>query len=108
MPKIRVLVVEDDEATISDWRRQVERHNAAGQFTLAADYLQTAEQALEWVDTRRCDMAVVDLRLRKEVAKDGGGHNADGNEVVRSLAATAVTAIAIYTGQPSEAEEFAG
>jgi hypothetical protein len=47
---------------------------------------------------------VVDLRLKLEGT--GQGHNDDGNDVVRALAAGEMAAVAVYTGQPTEAAKF--
>src|SRR5690348_3520026 len=103
--RIRVLIVEDDEATLADWSRAVERHNAEEErhkYRLVAEFARTLIEAEDFISARKYDAAVIDLRLR---ARNGGqGHNADGNRVARLLAETAVAAIAIYTGQPGEAE----
>lgn len=102
---IRVLIVEDDESTIEDWRRAIELHNAEpdqNHFTIEAQYPQSYADAAMIISAGRFDAAVVDLRL-----KDGGtgGHNEDGNRVTKLLSETAVAAIAIFTGQPGEAEQ---
>lgn len=105
---LRVLIVEDDAGAVEDWRRAVERHNSEEdhhEFRIEATYAATQPAAEALAASQRFDIAVVDLRLAGEVGP--GGHNQDGNAVVKWLTETTAAAVAIHTGQPSEAEDFA-
>ena len=101
---MRLLVVEDDEGTIADWKRAIELHNANQQelhFTIDAWFAESYSEAERAIFGGRFDAAVIDLRLKAGGAERG--HNTDGNRVTGLLTETAVAAIAIYSGQPAEA-----
>jgi hypothetical protein len=105
MFRLNLLIVEDDQKTNEDWRMAIERHNAEAEkhgFEIRQTIVESAEQAKEALELTRVDAAVVDLRLK--VSQASKGHNASGNEVIKVLSETAVTAIAVYTGQPNEAD----
>jgi len=99
-----LLVVEDSETEINEWKKRVERHNAAEDraFDIEIGFAESKRDAEKLIQGRRFDAAVVDLRLKLE--GQGQGNNDDGNDVVRMLASGEMAAVAVYTGQPVEAE----
>ncbi|MFQ6332216.1 hypothetical protein [Methylophilus sp. 3sh_L] len=101
---IRLLIVEDDAAAINEWGKHFERHNAEDDksFEIIPTFAESFELAKEAIVATNFDAAIVDLRLK--VPGGGGHHNADGNEVVKLLANAEMAAVAIYTGQPEEAQ----
>jgi CheY-like chemotaxis protein len=101
--KMRLLVVEDDQAAIKEWEKLIDRHNAKENvnFEISHKIAQTYDEANELIALGDFDAAIVDLRLK--VQDKGGQHNVDGNKVTALLATSEMAAIAIYTGQPEEA-----
>jgi hypothetical protein len=100
---IKLLVVEDEAQALTDWRNKLELYNADGEghFEITAQYAASLQEVKALLPSRKFDAAVVDLRLR--TGEVGAQHNAQGNEVVSLLASTELAAIAVYTGQPTEA-----
>lgn len=104
-PILRVLIVEDEDSKLEEWRDAIESHNADVEkqgFSIQYQSSKTANQAKELLDLHKFDAAVVDLRLQKEpgVAEN----NSDGNLVVRYLIALQPMGVAVYTGQSADAE----
>lgn len=104
-PILRVLIVEDEDSKLEEWRDAIESHNADVErqgFSIQYQSSKTANQAKELLELHRFDAAVVDLRLQKEpgVAEN----NSDGNLVVRYLIALQPMGVAVYTGQSADAE----
>lgn len=103
---VNLLVVEDSEPEVNEWKKAVERHNVAENrpFDIEVSFAASKLEAERKIRTHRFDAAVVDLRLKLEGV--GQGQNDDGNEVVQALAAGEMAAVAIYTGQRAEAAKF--
>jgi hypothetical protein len=103
---VKLLIVEDYAPDVREWEKGVERHNVDVDrpFDIEATFADSRLAAERMIETRRFDAAVVDLRLKLEGVAQG--HNDDGNDVVRTLAAGEMAAVAVYTGQPTEAARF--
>jgi ActR/RegA family two-component response regulator len=103
---VSLLVVEDDKTEVREWEKEVERHNVGKDkpFEIEVTFADSKLTAERMIQTRRFDAAVVDLRLKLEGT--GQGHNDDGNDVVRTLAAGEMAAVAVFTGQRAEVEKF--
>lgn len=103
---VSLLVVEDNETEVREWEKEVERRNVDKDkpFEIEVTFADSKLTAERMIQTHRFDAAVVDLRLKLEGT--GQGHNNDGNEVVRTLASGEMAAVAVFTGQRTEAEEF--
>lgn len=103
---MNLLVVEDSEPEIGEWKKAVERHNVAKdrQFDLEVTYASSKSDAEKKIRTHRFDAAVVDLRLKLDGVAHG--QNDDGNEVVKTLAAGEMAAVAVYTGQRADVAKF--
>lgn len=103
--RLRLLVVEDDEALTDSWHKTIELRNADDDdLTIIETCARSYDEAMQFLDERTFDAAVIDLRLK--VLETGGHHNQQGNEVVKAVAVKEAIPTVIYTGQPQEAEEF--
>ncbi len=103
---LKLLVVEDSEPEVGEWKKAVERHNVMKdrQFDLEVTYASSKSEAEKKIQTHRFDAAVVDLRLKLDGAAHG--QNDDGNEVVKTLAAAEMAAVVVYTGQRADVSKF--
>jgi hypothetical protein len=102
---IRLLVVEDEESALSDWRNKIEFYNVDKEnrhFEIVPVYADSVPSAEAALSSRNFDAVVVDLRLK--TGEIGSDHNDHGNEIVELLARTSIATVAIYTGQPGEAK----
>lgn len=103
--KVRVLLVEDDEDLTNSWKNSIELRNAdSADVEIIPTCARSYEEAIQSLDEKRFDAAVVDLRLK--IQETGGQHNQQGNEVVAAAVKEAMPTV-IYTGQPEEASSFA-
>ena len=106
VPKLQVLLVEDEDRNIDAWRDKATAHNSdagAKGFAVQSWYARTVREAREVLDAQKIDAVVVDLRLQSD---DGaqGEPNDHGNALVRHVVATHPVAMAIYSGQAPEAD----
>ena len=104
---LRVLLVEDVQSNIDLWEFTVNLFNTdvgSHGFTIDTTVVKSAADALDKLDSRRLDAAVVDLRLH-----DGGvpiGHDEDGNFVVKRILETRPLGVLIFTGQAGDVAPF--
>jgi hypothetical protein len=103
---VNLLVVEDSEPEVNEWKKGIERHNVAEDrpFDIEVSFASSKLEAEREIRIHRFDAAVVDLRLKVEGI--GQGQNDDGNAVVKALAAGEMAAVAVYTGQRAEAAKY--
>ena len=100
MSTFRVLIVEDDQAQIETWRRQIERFNAINELDCTADYAETEDIAAKLIDSNKYDAAIIDIRLQNnEGVKDA---TSGGNEVRDLLLKSEIVLVAHITGEPGE------
>ncbi|KWS64696.1 MULTISPECIES: hypothetical protein [Pseudomonas syringae group] len=105
LPTLRVLIVEDEDSKLDEWRDAIDAHNAdTEQQGYSINYVssKTVSHAKELLEWHRFDAAVVDLRLQKEVGV--ADNNSDGNLVIHYLISLQPMGIAVYTGQSADAE----
>jgi CheY-like chemotaxis protein len=102
MTNIRILIVEDDDAQLETWSRQLLRFNARNKTDFTIDKAKTLSEAASLIAARKYDAAVIDIRLKR----DGGVKDAthDGNEVRRQLLDTELAVIAHVTGEPNASD----
>ncbi len=100
---IQILLVEDDDMMVHEWREAVATHNSDSQrhgLVLESVVAASYEAAIQAIRKHKFDAAIVDLRLRAPVGE--AGPNSDGNRVIAHIADTSTLAISVYSGQSSE------
>ncbi|KXO08800.1 response regulator [Marinobacter excellens] len=102
MIDIRILVVEDDDAQLETWSRQLSRFNTKNGTEFVIDKARTFSEAFSLISARKYDAAVIDIRLKR----DGGVKDAthDGNEVRKMLLDTELAVVAHVTGEPNASD----
>jgi CheY-like chemotaxis protein len=98
--KIRVLVVEDDQATLRQWEMEVDVRNAEAKDTGKNYELKTATSAADaqiLLDNFDFDVAVVDINLK---SPSGVAANRDGNIVLDSVLNSELAVVAVFSGEP--------
>lgn len=102
---LKVLLVEDDESLLSDWKDAVDAHNADFEnkrFRVEYVTAKSVPQAKKLLDLYSFDAAVVDLRLQLE---DGAAeNNTNGNHLVVHILESHPLGVVIHTGQRADAE----
>lgn len=104
-PILNVLLVEDEDSRISDWRDATAAHNADIEntgFGIETETAKSVAAARALLSSRRFDAAIVDLRL--QIEEGVAENNNHGNDLVRHLLATQPLGVVVYTGQQSEAD----
>ncbi len=104
-PILKMLIVEDEDSKLDEWRDAIDAHNADAErqgYSISYVSAKTVNHAKELLEWHRFDAAVVDLRLQKEVGV--ADNNSDGNLVVRYLVSLQPMGVAVYTGQSADAE----
>ncbi|MFT3734806.1 MAG: hypothetical protein QM776_07250 [Rhodocyclaceae bacterium] len=104
-PALKLLIVEDEEKKLVEWRDAVTAHNADADrtgFSLDIVTSRTISDAKRQLDVYRFDAAVIDLRL--QVEEGVTENNSHGNDLVRHIIAVQPLGVAIYTGQQGDAE----
>lgn len=107
MSTLKILLVEDEQDVISNWKSEVDLHNAdqsKHEFTIEMETAASDPDARRMLELHRFDAAVVDLRLR--TGEGAAENNSQGNDLVRHILETHPIGIAIYTGQSACADEF--
>lgn len=102
---LQVLLVEDQDSNIEAWRDQAEVHNAdsgSTGFSIETSYAKSVVSAKAALENVRIDAVIVDLRL--EGAEGVTFPNDNGNDLIQYVRQTHPVAMAIYSGQPQEAE----
>lgn len=101
MSLINILIVEDDDAQVATWKRQITRANALNaDVDLSADYVATQSGAIRSIELKKYDAAVVDIRLQSE---DGvNDATSGGNQVRDKLLESEIVLVAHVTGEPNE------
>lgn len=97
--KLRLLIVEDEDVLINQWKRNIEMYNVEddSDFDLIAIYATSLDEVKDALFTNRVDAAIIDLRLNNAKAHQ----NSDGNEVYKLIKDTSLTLMAICTGEPN-------
>lgn len=106
IPVLKILIVEDDDSKISEWKDAIESHNADSEskgFEVDHVVSKSVSDAKRQIEFHRFDAAVVDLRL--QVEEGVAENNSHGNELVRHIIATQPLGVVVHTGQRSEADE---
>lgn len=104
MPKLRVLLVEDQQENIDFWNDQATFHNAdadAHGFSVETVFASSVAEAQHTMQSQKLDAIVVDLRLKGDGQMEPNDH---GNALVRYALGAHPVAIAVYTGQRQEAD----
>ncbi|MBU2984996.1 hypothetical protein KO528_06525 [Saccharophagus degradans] len=95
---MNILIVEDDLAQVDTWKRQIERNNVRKGLEYSADYAESYEQAVELIDSKKYDAAILDVRLQNpDGVKDA---TTGGNDVRDLLLRFEIVLIAHVTGEP--------
>lgn len=107
LPTIHVLLVEDEDAKISEWSDAVTYHNLDSErhgFTIETTSAKSVTEAKRAFELHRFDASVVDLRL--QVESGVMENNTSGNDFVEFLINNHPVGIIVYTGQRAEAKEY--
>lgn len=97
---IRLLVVEDDKATLMQWDAEIELRNADS--TITGNYFDL-KKAVSIDETRKLlddfdfDIAVVDINLKNSTHNVG---NKDGNIVLDLILQSELAVVAVFSGEP--------
>src|SRR5690606_25703152 len=95
----KVLLVEDEEYLLSDWKDAVDAHNADYEnkgFKVEYVTAKSVPQTKKILDLHSFDAAIVDLRLQLE---DGAAeNNTHGNHLVVHILESHPLGIVIHTG----------
>lgn len=105
IPELNILVVEDEDTKIAEWKDAIDAHNADGDnkgFHLQMVTSKSVAEAKRLLDLHRFDAAVVDLRLQVEAGV--AENNSQGNDLVRHILAAQPIGVVVYTGQQADAE----
>lgn len=96
--EVRLLIVEDDQGELNSWKLAIESHNVAekSDVRFAPTYAPTAEEALSLIEQRDFDAAVIDIRLKKELAD--GEPDKSGNLVLARILESEMAVVAAYSG----------
>lgn len=106
VPKLQILLVEDQDGNIDNWKDKATAHNSDARtkgFAVESWYAKSVREARAVLEAQKIDAVVVDLRLQ---ADDGpqGEPNDHGNALVKHVVASHPVAMAIYSGQGQEAD----
>lgn len=99
MDHFRVLIVEDDEDQVQTWKRQIPRFKAMHSVTFIADYAESLAEAEEFLESKKYDAAIVDVRLKREDGVKDATH--DGNRVRKLIFSSELAVVAHITGEPT-------
>ena len=107
MKTVNILIVEDDEKDLKDWKTAINRHNVSSAakgycFNFHVDYASSLAEALDKFTQYKFSVAIVDIRL--EDTPENHYKNTDGIDVVRKLMSCSTALVTIYTGQKKDAE----
>lgn len=102
MTNLRILVVEDDDAQLETWTRQLLRFNARNGTEFTIDQAQTFSEATSLISARKYDAAVIDIRLKREDGVKDATH--DGNKVRKELLESELAVVAHVTGEPTASD----
>lgn len=106
VPRLQVLLVEDQESNIEAWNDKANSHNADAEakgFEVESWHARSVAEAQALLDTRKIDAVVVDLRLHSDDGQEGTP-NDHGNALVKHVVDKHAVAMAIYSGQQQEAD----
>ena len=108
MPERLVLIAEDDEETISSWKRDVTEFNrdATQPFQFVAEYAKNRREAIRALDRLRINCAVIDLRLPADDKPAGNTTEPIGNDVLEKLLLEVGVPAVVYSGYTQEASEL--
>jgi CheY-like chemotaxis protein len=108
MPERLVLIAEDDEETISSWKRDVTEFNrdATQPFQFVAEYARNKREAIRALDRLRINCAVIDLRLPEGDRAAGNNTEPLGNDVLEKLLLEVGVPAVVYSGYTQEASEL--
>ena len=93
---VRMLIVEDDQDEQDSWKLKLEAHNVDAKYKVDACYAKSSTTALQLLDERKFDAAVVDIRLEQN---SHAGPNSDGNAVIARLLEFELMVVAAFTGE---------
>lgn len=95
---VRVLVVEDTDAEIKNWEKEIEYHNAADNpvFIIQAIYAKSLRETREYLASHDFHAAIVDINLQQE---NMTASNSDGNKAIESLLDLELAVVAVFTGE---------
>ncbi|HHH1657445.1 TPA: hypothetical protein ACPZS8_003738 [Yersinia enterocolitica] len=98
--KINLLIVEDEQAIISQWQEKLEFYgiSASPVYNISATYTDDLEKSLDKLLNYRFDAVVIDIRLK---AKLGEIPNQHGNEIAKIVSNSTLAVMAICTAEPS-------
>jgi hypothetical protein len=108
MPERLVLIAEDDEETISSWKRDVTEFNrdTAQPFQFVAEYARNRREAIKALDRLRFNCAVIDLRLPEDDRTVGNNTEPIGNDVLEKLLLEVGVPAVVYSGYIQETSEL--
>lgn len=103
--KIKILVVEDDKATLRQWGMEIELRNAEEKETGIWFDLKTATSASDaqtLLEDYDFDVAIVDINLK---SPSGLAANKDGNLVIDAVLKSELAVVAVFSGEPAGSAE---
>jgi len=108
MPERLVLIAEDDEETISSWKRDITEFNRdkTQPFQFVAEYARNRRAAVQALDRLRINCAVIDLRLPEDDRTTGNSTEPIGNDVLEKLLLEVGVPAVVYSGYTQEASEL--
>lgn len=108
MEVINILIIEDEENKIDEWKVDINLHNASAEsknypFTFSAQYAHNLVEAKEKISHFQFSVSVIDIRLNG--SPDGQKHkNTEGLDVLEEITKVTTSFMVIYTAQTQEAE----
>ncbi|RDK82576.1 UNVERIFIED_ORG: hypothetical protein DFO82_2400 [Idiomarina abyssalis] len=97
--KLNLLIVEDEDVILSNWREKLEFYSAEDGPTYSINpvFVKDLVEAEAALALSSFDAAVIDIRLKTD---DGQANkNKDGNKIIETLTNYSLTVIAVYTGE---------
>lgn len=95
--KLNLLIVEDSEAIIDQWKEKLEFYavEESPTYSITAVFVTKLSEAQHALQNSNFDAAVIDIRLDED-----GEQTHHGNNILESLSDTSLTVCAVYTGEP--------
>lgn len=95
--KLNLLIVEDSEAVIAQWKEKLEFYSVgdAPKYEIEYKIVTKLSEAKALLDNTQFGAAVIDIRL-----DENGTQTDHGNDVLAHLSESSLTVCAIHTGEP--------
>ncbi|MDK9755635.1 hypothetical protein KIV40_09390 [Vibrio sp. D173a] len=108
MSIINLLIVEDKDAELTEWKRLIPRFNVLNEsndfpFSFNVRYASTLEEAESEISNFQFDAAIIDIRLKEE-SEESNHRNTDGVDVFNKIINKKISFVTVYTAQSKDAE----